>query len=128
MVNLSVNEKKDVCNLCKNSNEIIDMKIGGVVTLHLCQDCLETIYNRVGDFLQYKDNVIVENKFYTIREFSKLLGVSAQTLRNWDKKGWLTPNHTSSGSGYRYYSHDQLLHVKNNGVYEKKYASYKDKK
>lgn len=26
-------------------------------------------------------------QYYSINEFSKILGVSAQTLRNWDKKG-----------------------------------------
>ncbi|WP_253293776.1 MerR family DNA-binding transcriptional regulator [Falcatimonas sp. MSJ-15] len=25
------------------------------------------------------------SKYYSINEFSKILGVSAQTLRNWDK-------------------------------------------
>ncbi|NLK75008.1 MAG: MerR family DNA-binding transcriptional regulator, partial [Clostridiales bacterium] len=27
------------------------------------------------------------SKYYSINEFSKILGVSAQTLRNWDKNG-----------------------------------------
>lgn len=27
------------------------------------------------------------SKYYSIREFAKILGVSAQTFRNWDKKG-----------------------------------------
>ncbi|NLK76114.1 MAG: IS607 family transposase, partial [Clostridiales bacterium] len=39
-------------------------------------------------------------------------GVSAQTLRNWDKNGKLHPHHTSS-NGYRYYSHEQLNQVMN---------------
>ncbi len=52
------------------------------------------------------------SKHYSIREFSKILGVSAQTLRNWDKKGTLKPHHTSS-NGYRYYSHEQLNKVLN---------------
>ena len=46
-------------------------------------------------------------KYYSINEFSKILNVSAQTLRNWDKNGKLTPHHTSS-NGYRYYSNEQL--------------------
>lgn len=41
-----------------------------------------------------------------------MLGVSAQTLRNWDKNGKLHPHHTSS-NGYRYYSHEQLGQVMN---------------
>ena len=51
-------------------------------------------------------------KYYSIREFSKILGVTAQTLRNWDMKGKLHPHHTSS-NGYRYYSHEQLNQVLN---------------
>lgn len=51
-------------------------------------------------------------KYYSINEFSKILGVSAQTLRNWDNKGELHPHHTSS-NGYRYYSHEQLNQVIN---------------
>ncbi len=52
------------------------------------------------------------SKYYSINEFSKILGVSAQTLRNWDKSGKLHPHHTSS-NGYRYYSHEQLNQVMN---------------
>ena len=52
------------------------------------------------------------SKCYSINEFSKISGVSAQTLRNWDKNGKLHPHHTSS-NGYRYYSHEQLNQVMN---------------
>ena len=52
------------------------------------------------------------SKYYSINEFSKILGVSAQTLRNWDKNGKLHPHHTSS-NWYRYYSHEQLNQVMN---------------
>lgn len=51
-------------------------------------------------------------KYYSIAEFSKILNVSAQTLRNWNKSGKLTPHHTGS-NGYRYYSHEQLNQVLN---------------
>lgn len=51
-------------------------------------------------------------KYYTIHEFSKLVGKTPQTLRNWDKKGLLIPHHTGA-NGYRYYSHDQLKQVLN---------------
>jgi putative resolvase len=40
------------------------------------------------------------SKYYSINKFSKILGVSAQTLRN-------------SSNGYRYYSHEQLNQVMN---------------
>lgn len=59
----------------------------------------------------YKEMLIM-SKYYSINEFSKILGVSAQTLRNWDKNGKLHPHHTS-GNGYRYYSHEQLNQVMN---------------
>ena len=52
------------------------------------------------------------SKYYSINEFSKILGVSVQTLWNWDKNGKLHPHHTSS-NGYRYYSHEQLNQVMN---------------
>ena len=46
-------------------------------------------------------------KYYTINQARKMLGVSAQTLRNWDKAGKLKPHHTSA-NGYRYYAEDDL--------------------
>jgi len=46
-------------------------------------------------------------KYYTIHEMTEILGVTAQTLRNWDKSGKLKPHHTSP-NGYRYYSEDDL--------------------
>lgn len=49
-------------------------------------------------------------KYYSIAETSKLLNVTAQTLRNWDKNGKLKPHHTTS-SGYRYYSNEQLNRI-----------------
>jgi predicted site-specific integrase-resolvase len=51
-------------------------------------------------------------KYYTIHEFSKLVGKTPQTLRNWNKKGLLIPHHTGA-NGYRYYSHEQLKQVLN---------------
>lgn len=52
------------------------------------------------------------SKYYSISKFSKILGVSAQTLRNWDANGKPHPHHTTS-NGYRYYSHEQLNQVMN---------------
>lgn len=46
-------------------------------------------------------------RYYTIHEMTKILGVTAQTLRNWDRSGKLKPHHTSP-NGYRYYSEDDL--------------------
>ena len=50
---------------------------------------------------KYYKEFLTMSKYYSINEFSKILGVSAQTLRNWDKNGKLHPHHTSS-NGYRY--------------------------
>ena len=36
------------------------------------------------------------SKYYSINKFSKILAVSAQTLRNKDKNGKLHSHHTSS--------------------------------
>ena len=52
------------------------------------------------------------SKYYSIHEFSKIIGVSAQTLRNWDANGKFHPHHTTV-SGYRYYSDEQLNQVIN---------------
>ena len=46
-------------------------------------------------------------KFYSIQEVTKILNVTAQTLRNWDKTGRLIPNHKTV-SGYRYYTENQI--------------------
>lgn len=48
-------------------------------------------------------------KFYSIGEFSKQIGKTPQTLRNWDKNNVLKPHHVTK-SGYRYYSQEQLNH------------------
>ena len=47
-------------------------------------------------------------KYYSANTVSQMLGVSAQTLRNWDKEGKLKPSYVKS-NGYRYYSEDLIL-------------------
>lgn len=66
------------------------------------------------DRTKYKHyrELLIMTKYYSINEFSKIGGVSAQTLRNWDANGKLHPHHTS-GNGHRYYSHEQLNQVMN---------------
>lgn len=46
-------------------------------------------------------------KLYTIGEFSKELGVTIETLRNWDKANKLKPYYVAP-SRHRYYSQQQL--------------------
>ena len=48
-------------------------------------------------------------KYYSIGKFSKEIGKTIQTLRNWDKNGTLKPAHVTS-AGTRYYSQEQLNH------------------
>lgn len=49
-------------------------------------------------------------KYYSIHEFCKIINRTPQTLRNCDKSGRLTPDHTGA-NGYRYYSETQLNRV-----------------
>jgi predicted site-specific integrase-resolvase len=48
-------------------------------------------------------------EYYGIGKFAELIGVTEQSLRNWDKTGRLKPHHVGE-SGYRYYSQEQLYH------------------
>ena len=45
---------------------------------------------------------------YQIGEFSKIAQVSGRQLRHYDQLGLLTPSHTDSSTGYRFYSANQL--------------------
>ena len=47
-------------------------------------------------------------KYYSAKTVTQILGVTAQTLRNWDKEGKLKPSYVKS-NGYRYYSEDAIL-------------------
>jgi predicted site-specific integrase-resolvase len=48
--------------------------------------------------------------YYAIGDAAKLIGVTVQTLRDWDKRGKLKPHHVAE-SGFRYYSQDQINQV-----------------
>ncbi len=65
-------------------------------------------------------------QYYSIGKFGELIGVTQQTLRNWDKVGKLKPCHTGK-SGYRYYSQQQLqyyLGLKGENPVKKKVVGY----
>jgi len=47
-------------------------------------------------------------KYYSSKTVTQMLGVTAQTLRNWDKEGKLKPSYVKS-NGYRYYSEEAIL-------------------
>lgn len=49
-------------------------------------------------------------KYFTIHEFSQMVGKTPQTLRNWERRGVLLPHHKGM-NGYRYYSDEQLNQV-----------------
>lgn len=49
----------------------------------------------------------VKKKYLRPGEVSRLLGVSTQTLKNWDKKGIFVPHHRLP-SGHRYYTPEQV--------------------
>jgi len=48
------------------------------------------------------------NRFIKIGEAAKILGVSIQTLRRWEKRGYLKPDRISKGKT-RYYNINQLI-------------------
>ena len=47
-------------------------------------------------------------KYYSSKTVTQILGVTAQTLRNWDREGKLKPAYVKS-NGYRYYSEESIL-------------------
>ena len=49
--------------------------------------------------------------YLSIGKMAESLGVTEQTLRNWDKSGKLKPAYVAE-SGYRYYTEEQLAKVK----------------
>ena len=49
--------------------------------------------------------------YYTIKKFSELINKSPGTLRNFDQSDYFKPKYKGK-NGYRYYSHDQLLTLK----------------
>lgn len=59
------------------------------------------------------------SKLYKIGEFAEKLGVTPQTLRNWEKEGKLTPTKVTEG-GTRYYSEYQYNNYTGNTVEKKR--------
>lgn len=63
-------------------------------------------------------------KYYNTSQFAKLISVTPQTLRNWDKNGKLKPHHKTE-HGLRYYTQTQantILNKTNNS--QKLHISY----
>jgi excisionase family DNA binding protein len=49
----------------------------------------------------------MEKRYFTIKEAAKILGVSPQTLRNWDKSGKLKA-YRNPINNYRVYKREQI--------------------
>ena len=62
---------------------------------------------------------LMNQKFYSLRELREILGITAQTLRNWDYTGKLKPHHTDA-NGYRFYSEAQLQQILNKNANHQK--------
>lgn len=64
-------------------------------------------------------------KYYAVGETAQKIGVTTQTLRDWDKTGKLKPHHVAE-SGFRYYSQEQINQIigKRGGIVEKKVIGY----
>ncbi len=59
---------------------------------------------------------MTEKKIYKPKEFAKMIGVTMQTLRNWEKSGYIESNRTVSNR--RYYTDEQYKKCLNIGKYE----------
>ena len=58
--------------------------------------------------MYYIGGFFIFMKYYSTKKVTEILGVTAQTLRNWDKEGKLKPSYVKS-NGYRYYSEESIL-------------------
>ncbi len=52
-----------------------------------------------------------DSNLFSIGEVSKITGMHIKSLRYYDRTGVFRPAYTDPGSGYRYYSFDQLQHI-----------------
>lgn len=53
-----------------------------------------------------------ENKLFQIGEVTKSLGITRRMLLNYEDLGLLTPARKNDHNGYRYYSADNLVHIR----------------
>ena len=57
-------------------------------------------------------------KYVSAKTVTKMLGVTAQTVRNWDRTGVLEPAYVKN-NGYRYYTEDSILAFTQERKYKK---------
>ncbi len=53
------------------------------------------------------------DKLFQIGEVTKALGVTRKMILNYEELGLLTPAYKNAHSGYRYYSADNMVHIRN---------------
>lgn len=63
-------------------------------------------------------------EYYKINEFARAIGVSASTLREYEKRGVLVPHHRGVVNNYRYYSQEQVDNYLNGVSGKKLYPFY----
>lgn len=65
------------------------------------------------NFIAMADEIKIEESYLSIDQVATQLGVSSQTIRNWEKQGVLEPVHRTEG-GHRRYSQSQVIELKKN--------------
>ena len=70
---------------------------------------MENLFVKNNDI--FKKGCEIMKKLYTIGETSKLLGVTTQTLRHYDKIKLVEPTYIDEETGYRYYTFDKFHYI-----------------
>lgn len=80
------------------------------------------------NYKYYMEDLLM-SKYYSINKFSKILGVSAQTLRNWDKKGkpFEIISYIGSGINYKKKGLKELMKRISQNKVDKVVVFYKDR-
>lgn len=50
-------------------------------------------------------------KFYSVGEAAKLVGMTAETLRHYDRIGLVSPHKTDEWTKYRYYTEEEIVRL-----------------
>ena len=85
--------------VCKLSN---DLRVKGVKKYQIRSKKRKICYNLVKTLKQFEGWGIMYNT-YTIGELAKILGITAETIRYYERKGIIAPIHDQE-TGYRYYT------------------------
>lgn len=52
------------------------------------------------------------NRYFQIGEVAKALGISRRMILNYEVQNVLTPDYIDKKSGYRYYTADNIVHIR----------------